>query len=418
MILAANHLLPSNGNNFKNMTTLTMQKKNRLFLILFFLISTCTIVNAQSDTNKPTKVFKVAIFAPLYLDSAFTGTEYRYSKDFPKFVLQGLDFVQGAQIALDSLPLPNINIDTRIYDSKSFLQNIPALIFNKELDSIDLIIGSVKDQEFLQLANFAKQKNIPFISATHPNDGGVTANPFMVIVTPTLKAHCEAIYSKILQNHGTDKIYIVRKSGTQENTIEELFKKINAPDGKPLIKIEVININEDFSVLKNRLDSNRKTVFIGGSLNETFANDLATYAQSISKTYPITLIGMPNWDGFTTLLKNKKLVDFPIYYTSPFYNNKWDNYSKRIKETYLRKYKGIPSDLTCKGFEITMQFVKLLIKYPNDLTSHLNDYPYKIFTDYHFKPIFRNKNAALPDYFENKNLYFIKILKGTATKAW
>lgn len=418
MILAANHLLPSNGNNFKNMITLTMQKKNRLFLILFFLISTCTIVNAQSDTSKPTKVFKVAIFAPLYLDSAFTGAEYRYSKDFPKFVLQGLDFVQGAQIALDSLPLPNINIDTRIYDSKSVLQNITSLIFNKELDSIDLIIGSVKDQEFLQLANFAKQKNIPFISATHPNDGGVTANPFMVIVTPTLKAHCEAIYAKILQNHGTDKIYIVRKSGTQENTIEELFKKINAPDGKALIKIEVININEDFSVLKNRLDSNRKTVLIGGSLNETFANNLATYAQSISKTYPITLIGMPNWDGFTTLLKNKKLIDFPIYFTSPFYNNKWDNYSKRIKETYLRKYKGIPSDLTYKGFEITMQFVKLLIKYPNDLTSHLNDYPYKIFTDYHFKPIFRNKNAALPDYFENKNLYFIKIFKGTTTKAW
>jgi hypothetical protein len=298
------------------------------------------------------------------------------------------------------------------------LNTIPTLIQNKELDSLDLIIGSVKDQEYLQLAQFAKQKNIPFISGTYPNDGAITANPFLVIVNPTLKAHCEAIYSYILQNHGTDKIYLIRKPGSQENTVEEQFKRINEPDGKPLLSIQIININEDFSLIKNKLDSNRKTIIIGGSLNESFANNLATYVQSISSSYPITLIGMPNWDGFSSIIKNKKLKDFPIYYTSPFYNTKWDNYSKRIKETYLRKYKGVPSDLTYKGFEITYQFAQLLNIYPNDLTSHLNDYPYKIFSDYHFKPVFLKKNALLPDYFENKNLYFVKILNGNSSKAW
>ncbi|HSN62139.1 MAG TPA: ABC transporter substrate-binding protein [Ferruginibacter sp.] len=395
-----------------------MQKKYNLILLTILLFTQWMGASAQSDTIKPLRNFRVAIFAPLYLDSAFTGNYYRYNKEFPKFTLQGLDFVQGAQIALDSLPIPNVNFDTRIYDSKSYTQSIPGLILNKQLDSLDLIIGSVKDQEYIQLANFAKQKNIPFISATHPNDGGITVNPFMVIVNPTLKAHCEAIYAHILQNHGTDRIYLVRKPGSQENAVEEQFKKINQPDGKPLIKIEVINISDVFSILKNKLDSNRKSVIIGGSLNENFANSLATYVQSISKTYPVTLIGMPNWDGFSSIVKNKKLKDFPVYYTSPFYSTKWDSYSKRLKDIYLKKYKGIPSDLTYKGFEITLQFTKLLSMYPNDLTSHLNDYPYRIFSDYHFKPVFLQKNALMPDYFENKNLYFVKILNGNYSKAW
>ncbi len=394
-------------------------RNNLKFILLLVLCAQVAIpVRAQSDSAQTPRTFKVAIFAPLYLDSVFNGTSYRYTKAFPKFALQGLDFIQGAQIALDSLPVPNAVFETHIYDSKSYFQDVPTLIENKQLDNLDMIIGSVKDQEYIQLAAFAKQKNIPFISATHPNDGGVTGNPFMVIVNPTLKAHCEAIYAHVLQSKTPNKIFLVRKPGTQENTVEEQFKKINTPDGKPLLKMEVINVDGDFSVIKNKLDSNQNSIVIGGSLNEAFANQLATYLQSISKTYNTQLIGMPNWDGFSTLTKNKKLKDFPVYYTSPFYSNKWDIYSKRIKNTYLRKYKGIPSDLTYKGFEVTQQFALLLSKYPNSVISHLNDYPSRIFSDYNFKPVFVSKDTTVPDYFENKNLYFVRILNGNYSKAW
>ena len=397
-----------------------MRKKISLFCtIIMFLICGASAAN-QPDTITIPKNFRVAIFAPLYLDSAFNSSgSYRYGKEFPKFTLQGLDFVQGAMIALDSIPLPDVTFDTHIYDSKSVFESVEYLISGKILDNIDLIIGSVKDKDYTQLANFARQKNIPFVSATYPNDGGITANPLMVIVTPTLKAHCEAIYALLLQKHSADKIYLVRKPGAQENMVEQLLKKMNEPDGKPLLKIEVVNIlNDDFTPLKNRLDSNRKNILIGGSLNETFAGSIATYAQSLSATYETMLIGMPNWDGFSSIRKNKKIKNYPVYYTSPFYNNKWDNYSKRIKQVYLKKYKGIPSDLTYKGFEITLQFAKLLSKYPNDLTSHLNDYPFKIFSDYKFKPVFLKKENVVPDYFENKNLYFIKILNGSDSRVW
>ena len=89
-----------------------------------------------------------------------------------------------------------------------------SLISSHALDSLQLIIGSVKDEEYGQLARFALQKNIPFISATYPNDGGITENPYLVIVNSTLKAHCEAIFSYMLQNHGSDNILHFRKPGS------------------------------------------------------------------------------------------------------------------------------------------------------------------------------------------------------------
>lgn len=395
-----------------------MQKRITTIFLSLFLMTGAVSVNAQTSVAPNNlKTYRVGIFAPLYLDSVFNESGYRYGKNFPKFAVQGLDFVQGAQIALDSLPMLFSNIDARIFDSKSVTKPVLSLIQNKELDSIDLIIGSVKDQEYVQLAGFAKQKNIPFISATYPNDGGITANPFLIIVNSTLKAHCEAIYSHILQSNGPDKIYLVTKAGAQEKSIADHLKQINEPDGKPLLKIETVTINGDFSVLKSKLDSNRNSVFIGGSLNEAFAGELAAFSQSISKTYRIKLIGMPNWDGFKSISDNKKLKDFPVYYTTPYFNNKWDAFSKKIKEVYLKKYRGVPSDMTYKGYETVFLFSKLLSRHPDDFMNHLNEQPYKIFSEYRFKPVFANKNAEVPDYFENKNLYLIKILNGTFTRA-
>lgn len=391
----------------------------KIFALLFvFTAAFSGEASAQGAAKGVLKTYRVGIFAPLYLDSVFTGNSYRYNKNFPKFVLPALDFVQGAQIALDSMEVFQGNVDAGFYDTRSFSQNISKLIRSGKLDSLELIIGSVRDSDYIQLADFALQKNIPFISATYPNDAGIKENPFVVIVNSTLKAHCEAIYSYILQNHGTDKIFLVRKAGVQEDKIAAYFKSINEPDGKPLLNIQTIMVSENFVPLENKIDSSKQTVIIGGSLDERFAIRLTTAAYGYNKNSPVKLIGMPNWDGFA-LGKNNNFPDFPIYFTSPYYNVKWDTYSKMVKDVYLKKYKGNPSDMSFKGFEVVYLFTKLLTKYPNDFMSHLNDYPYKIFSEYNFKPVFLKKQSMVtPDYFENKHLYFIRVLNGATSRAW
>jgi hypothetical protein len=278
----------------------------------------------------------------------------------------------------------------------------------------------VRDVEYRQLADFAFANNIPFISATYPNDGGVTSNPFVVILNSTLKAHCEAIYSYLLQNHGTDKIFLCRKKGTQEDKIATYFKTMNEQEGKSLLSIQTLNFDSTISpdYLKSKLDSNRQTVIIGGSLDENFALNLTTASYALYQQYPIKLIGMPNWDAFRSLVKKDAFTDFPIYFTTPYFNTKGDSYSKILTDAYAKKLNGRPSDMAFKGFECAQLFTRLLAKYPADLINHLNDKSYKIFTDYNFRPVMLTKGVTAPDYYENKHLYFIKILNGSSYKAW
>ncbi len=384
-------------------------KKLSCLLISFWMLC------ASFAQNNFIRNYKVGIFAPVYLDSVFNGESYKYNRGFPRFTLQGLDFFQGAVIALDSLKIYNGNVQASFYDTKSAEGDISKLISGKMLDSLDLIIGSVRDNDFIVLSNFALRKNIPFISATYPNDGGITGNPFTVIVNSTLKAHCEAIFGYLLQVDGNEKIYLLKKEGSQEDRIAGYFKSVNEQEGKPLLKMETVQVKDyNFNSLVSKLDSTRENIIIGGSLDEMFAAELIS-ALSKAKNKKCKVIGMPNWDGFAT---GKKFRDFPVYFTTPYYNYKNDVYSMMLKNAYLQKYKGNPSDMAYKGFEMLYTFTDLLTRYPDSFMSHLNDYGTKVFTDFNFKPVFGNKKILSPDYFENKHLYFIKAVNGSFSVAW
>src|SRR6187455_1284355 len=105
MISAASHRLLLSGNKVPG-TTNNINMKNRIFTAVFFLaaiFSFQTVFSQVADSVPKRKSFKVGIFAPLYLDSVFSAAgNFRYKEGMPKFIVPAVDFVNGAQVALDS----------------------------------------------------------------------------------------------------------------------------------------------------------------------------------------------------------------------------------------------------------------------------------------------------------------------------
>ena len=393
-------------------------KKNILLLTLILILVSTQFSFGQNDTIAPPKTYHVAIFAPLYLDSVFTNTGLNIGNSIPKFIMPGVEFAQGAHIALDTLTTGGKSVDVTIYDSKAYLQSIPWLIKYNRLDNVDLIIGSVKDPDYHELADFALQKSIPFVSATYPNDGGILANPFLIIVNSTLKANCEGIFSYLLQKHGTDKIYIIKRKG--DDRIENYFRNINTSEGKPLLNMRTIMIDSTISTysLLNRIDSTQPAVIIGASLDEDLAKSVADACYPIQKNHQLILIGMPNWDGFRSLYNKDAYKDFPIRYTSPHYDAKNNPLDSVLIKKYFQLYRARPSDMTYKGFGVTWYFINLLLQYPGEVMDHLNDYKLSVFHDYNFRPVYIEKQNFTPDYYENKHVFIMEILNGDTIREW
>ena len=381
--------------------------------MLFVLLVACVGSYAQGKT------YRVGIFAPLYLDSVFNeGGGMRNPSTIPKLITAPLDFVQGSMVALDSLSASGQKIEAFIYDTKSYSDPLSSLIEGKDLDSLDLMIGSVRDQDYKDLEEFANKKKIPFISATLPNDGGVIGNPYLGIVNSTLKSHCEGIFNYIVQRHGTDKVYLIKKNGTQETKIASYFKALNEQEGKPLLKMQVISIDSFISTsfLKRKLDTTSNIVVIGGSLDEEFARNLTNGCFAVSKQ-KITLIGMPDWDGIKDFYRKEFYPDFPILYTTPHYYNANTAFDSLLTSQYLKLYKIKPSDMAYKGFENTFAFMSLVMKYNKDFFAHINDPEFTVFHEFNFKPV-NITNGLLPDYYENKHVFIMKILNGMAVKEY
>src|SRR5262245_42887088 len=116
-----------------------------LLFIAYCLLPICIL--AQTTKHK------IAIFSPLYLDSAFDDLyNYRYEKQFPKFINPGLEFYEGVQLALDSLAKEGTQLEVFIYDTRSGKEPL-AQQLNSLDSSIELILAYANPQESWNIAN-------------------------------------------------------------------------------------------------------------------------------------------------------------------------------------------------------------------------------------------------------------------------
>jgi len=401
-------------------------KKNIRYSLLWLscFFATAISVRAQVDTtmhqpdtsrHQPdTSRFRLAIFAPLYLDSAFdAGGNYRYDKGFPKFINPGLEFYEGAQMALDTLSKEHVQLDVQVYDTRSAKESLQQILDDSAFGAVGLIIGQVSNSTDLQqLAAAAAKKNIPFIDASYPNDGGITNNPSLVILNPTLRTHCEGIYRYLQRNYPTKSLVFFRKSGTQEDRLKGYFTDLDKRTAGVPLKIKYVQLDDNFSGadVAAHLDSSTLTVCIAGSLDDGFGTRLCQLLAGM-KSYQTKVIGMPTWDNLDWT--KPEYAGEEIVYTTPFYSNPQDTLVKTIQQIFKTRFYSRPSDMVFRGYETVYRFAHLLLLHGKDLSGSIGEKKFKVFNDFEITPVFLNRQAMTLDYFENKKLYFIKNMDGT-----
>lgn len=393
-ILAVSHLQQLSGNKI-------MMKNIQLFFSIGALFMT-VLGNAQS-TIKP---LKIAVFAPVYLDSAFDRDNYKLgNNNLPKYILPGLDFYNGMALAIDSLNAENQPLEILFYDTKSIDEPIETILNKPELQDISLLIASFNIRnEIKPLADFSLKKNIPLLSMTYPNDGGVTNNPFFVMVNPTIITHIDAIYTYLHRNYPTENITVFKRKGATEDLILNRIETLNKKTlGIPL-KLNIVELIDSFTTkeVMMQLDSTKQNIILCGSLNESFGLNLVNILAA-NKNYKSIIMGMPTWDGLKDIGKNAEII-----YTSSYNYSRTDKLAQTITKNYKNKYQGRPSDMAFKGFEAVYHFSKLLIKYNKNLINHLSDKEWKLFNEYDFQAVKDNNHSTVPDYIENKRVYFIR----------
>jgi ABC-type branched-subunit amino acid transport system substrate-binding protein len=380
--------------------------KKPFFFLAFLLVATVSFSQAGGR-------HKIAVFAPLYLDSAFNYSgNYAFNKSFPKFLNPGIEFYQGVQLALDSLQKQGAPLEVFIYDTKARTTSLPQLLRSPELAGMEMFIGQTSAAETKLLADAAMAKKVPFISASLPNDAGTGGNPYFVILNTTLQGHIEGIYKMLQQTYAIDNIIIFRKAGPQEDAIRTHFNEFAKSTPSVPLKIKYVDVGVDFNpqTLAKYMDSTRRNVIIAGSMEEYFGTKLAASLSPLSKKYQSILVGMPTWDNVNFNKPEFKGVD--IVYSTPFFYNRLTPLESRLATDFEKNIGSRPTDMFFRGYESMMRFALLLLDTKKDVASELTRKGNIVFTRFDIQPVFRNKQAMTLDYFENKNVYFVRVSNG------
>jgi len=382
--------------------------KLAILIPLLFFFSFTTLF-AQNTSSKQ----KIAVFVPLYLDSAFDAyNTYRYDKTFPKFINPGLEFYEGVQFAIDSLTKAKVPLEVFVYDTRSVQRNLLEQI--NEIDTaVGLIIAHANAQENWVLAGEANLRKIPYINVNLPNDGGIVNNPYFVMLNPSLRTHVESVYRYLQKYFALNTITVLRVKGQMEDLIKTYLDEYSKSTMSVPLKLKYVDLTDGFTVtqLFPMLDSNRQNTFVAASLDDNFNRRLIAQLALAGRSYKISIIGMPTLDNLDREFSRSEFKGPEIIYGHPFYNAKTDKISTEINNYFNTKMYARPSDMVFRGYEVMWKYSKLLAQYKTDLSSNLNNKSNKVFTDFDIQPVL-NKQTMTMEYFENKKLYFIKWQDG------
>lgn len=369
---------------------------------LFFCLLLTGICQAQ---NKSNKVPNISVLLPLYLDSAFTAGEYKLGNGgIPRYMLPALDFYQGMMLAIDSLNKEKIELTVNFHDTKSLNGGTDSLLTTGTLDTTDLLIALFNNRnEVKPVASFALDNEIPLLSYTFPNDGGVTNNPYLVLINPTLRTHLEAIFKYLQRNHPLQTIYLYKRKGATEDLIRQTLEDLNSKTQASRLKIKTIELNDNFTPEEATapLDSTRENLIVCGSLQDEFAF-LLTKTLGAAKNYRQTIMGMPTWETGRDLSQLAEII-----YPTNFQTQRNEKAARAINDAYQKKMAGRANDMVYKGFESLYRFGKMLVRYPDEFMQHLSDKSFNLLNDFDI----RNVNNPT-DYFENKKIYFVRKYQG------
>jgi ABC-type branched-subunit amino acid transport system substrate-binding protein len=389
-----------------------MANRGTILLVLLLGLLQGSIL-AQAQPTLKTKQYRIGLFIPLYLDSAFDQqNNYRYpTKSFPKFLTPGIELYEGAMLALDSLNQLKAPLELVVVDTRATSKNLSQQLQSPPVKNLDLIITHCTTAELQEIASVGLQNNTPVVNVNLPNDGGITNNPFLVLLNSTLQTQSLAISNYALTKMPKQSVVVFRKKGVLEDRIRSYWDEA-AKTNKAMQKWTYVDLPDSFTVqqLIPKLDTGKTTLCIAGSLDESFGKRLALQLAALSKQrYGATLLGMPTWDALKEF-SNPEFRGIDIIYCTPYYNPRTDSLSQQLQRFFLNNLYARPSDMAYRGYEAVWRFANLILKYGPTAASQFTTKQFDLFREVQLQPVLGSQKQV--HYFENKKLYFLKWQDG------
>ena len=349
--------------------------------------------------------YRIDFLAALYLDELVKNGALTFKDKIPDKAYPGISFYQGLNIAADSLKKAGYNVEIFVHDITAADEAPEKLIANGRLDSADLIIGAFHSQDMPLVAAYAIKRQVNFVSALSPADGGVRDNQFFTMVQPSLKTHCEWIIDEVSRKFPGNNVLLIHRAATVVD--ENAFNYLNSyNDGFVHFKDMRCNgVPERESILP-LIDTTKTNVVVISVLDPGYADSIL---RVFTEEFPDTkfeIYGMPSWYVINDIHQDGSLPNLGINVTMPFSIDQASPSAKYISRKYKADYNGKAGELVFRGFETLFWYAHLLKDYGTIFNLNYTDNSGAPFTKYEIK-LKKDKEGNIL-FHENTHIYLTR----------
>ena len=338
------------------------------------------VSDCRDPINK-TRIYNIALMLPLYLEQADTTNQFFYlnTDEADKYApFRFLSFYQGLKLALDSMATMGFKARLSVYDVDQTAYKAERALAAPELKNADLIVGPFHLNTFPQVAEFARQHQIPIVNPLTQKTDIVEGNPFVFKVQPTDRSRMESIADVIRLNYPDYRIIITRfddyRYVDETNELKSILEKKLAGNEAGRIGISVSVYKKDsIPGLIESASLVRPNLVVAITDNEAFAVSLLTALNDYKNQYSFLLMGAPDWENFNKL-ENQYLMQFRAHYMTGSFIDYADPFVTQFVLRFRELYKSEPSDYAYDGFDIGWYFSGALMLFGKDMIPCLEDY--------------------------------------------
>lgn len=372
-------------------------------------------------TNRPS--FKISLLLPLQSDALTIESENEASanSNFEPQPKPFIEYYEGFLLAVDSMKRKGLNITVKVFDIKKDSSKTQDIINKGDLDNSDLIIGPVFENNFKQISDYAKKKNINVIYPINSHNSEVFSNPKVFQVNSSLSSQMSQA-TKYLASF-KDINYIVIQNGTKDeleiiqNYKTKLFKEYETnfkTDKVPYT--EVLYSSEGLAGVEKKLVNDKINIFIIPSSNQIFVINLLTKLQPLTKKFKIIMAGMPSWKKFDNNLELEYLHNLNMHSFVPFYADYTSTVVKSFIIDYRFNYKCEPSKYSLLGYDTGIYFLTALYNYGHDFQDCLHNLDLNLLqSDFNFVKMgenggYENNGTFILHYNQDNDVKIVNVI--------
>lgn len=307
----------------------------------------------------------MVLLLPMYLaenDNSYRDTSNtNYSKSIYSKSLNGLEFYEGALLAVDSLSKKGVKAVIHAFDIPDSLA-LAKVLRNPVLKSAAIIIGPFHGKRFETVAAFAKENNIVCVSPVLKKSDIAQNNTFVNKVLPSEEIQIRQMGEYIGRFNCKKNIIIMHSGNSDSLMIEKLKSGLKSRCDSA--KLHVINTKgRGVKLVDSLIQPNAENIVMAFSRDESYVSRLVLHLEKKnSKQRVVTLFGLNEWQDFENIeveyFQNLNL-HLPVDLFVDYSRQEVKNFLAKFRDKYLAE----PDKYSYLGYDVTMYYLQMLNKF-------------------------------------------------------